>query len=584
MSKLKQIDIRSQAQLHGYLLVEELRRAGVEMFCISPGARLIPILKALESLPQEMLKFFNDERSAAFYAQGVGKAGKLACLLCTSGTAAANYFPAVVEASLSQTPLLVLTTDRPAELLYTKSNQTISQTNLYGDYTRLTMSLPAIESRLYPQSLLANVDQAVATAKRESGPVHLNVAYRKPFVDDGFTWEAVEESELRLISKWTETEEPFTTYHEVEDSLSESQVERLRQRLEGSGSVAVVCGPLDVREDKLEILALAERLDAPLFADVHSGLRSLQSPSLCVRYNSYLSKCSSEKILPETVLYFGDRIVSEQLREHLSVDTSEFIQFSSYRGRQDGIENEFLSPTERFVVSPSAAARVLFQALSAKKERSEYAALVFDAEARSEEKLHQFLQISEDTQLLEESNFVGNFFAHLPKNSSVFVSASLLLREAEHYSQRLAENVQISANRGATGIDGVLSSALGYGEAQQTPLHVLIGDQALLHDLNALALVNRQSKPCHIFVVNNSGGSIFHFFDVGRSNQMLENAHLWEFHRVAEMFGLAYECPRSMDHLLRSWQQAKGSTLFELRVNGERSVADFKASATLSGV
>src|SRR5918992_470512 len=125
---------KSLAHLHAVVVIEELRRCGVGVFCLSPGARTIPLVLALEDNPAVVTKLFNDERSAAFWAQGAAKSGMLPCLMCTSGTAAANYLPAVVEASLAGAPLLVLTTDRPFELQYAKANQTLAQHDLFAPF------------------------------------------------------------------------------------------------------------------------------------------------------------------------------------------------------------------------------------------------------------------------------------------------------------------------------------------------------------------------------------------------------------------------------------------------------------------
>ena len=127
---------KSLAHLHATVVVEELRRCGVEIFCLSPGARAIPLVLALEEQPAVVTKLFNDERSAAFWAQGAAKGGVLPCLICTSGTAAANYLPAVVEASLAGTPMLVLTTDRPFELHYARAIQTLPQRDLFSPFAQ----------------------------------------------------------------------------------------------------------------------------------------------------------------------------------------------------------------------------------------------------------------------------------------------------------------------------------------------------------------------------------------------------------------------------------------------------------------
>src|SRR5262245_13907136 len=170
------MDAKSLAHLHAAVVVEELRRCGIEMFCLSPGARAIPLVLALQDNAAVVTKLFNDERSAAFWAQGAAKGGVLPCLVCTSGTAAANYLPAVIEAALAGTPLLVLTTDRPFELHYAKANQTLPQRDLFSPFVEAEFDVPAPEQRLLLHALLANLDQAVFEMRRSARPVHVNIA------------------------------------------------------------------------------------------------------------------------------------------------------------------------------------------------------------------------------------------------------------------------------------------------------------------------------------------------------------------------------------------------------------------------
>src|SRR6266849_2593674 len=203
---------KSLAHLHAAVVVEELRRSGVGVFCLSPGARTIPLVLALEEHPAVVTKLFNDERSAAFWAQGAAKGGVLPCLICTSGTAAANYLPAVVEAALAGTPLLVLTTDRPFELHYAKANQTLPQRDLFAPFAQGLFDVPAPEQQLFLHALLANLDQAVFEMQRTARPVHLNLAYRKPFVEESFTVAALPPEEVDELARWSTRSTPYCAY------------------------------------------------------------------------------------------------------------------------------------------------------------------------------------------------------------------------------------------------------------------------------------------------------------------------------------------------------------------------------------
>ena len=322
---------KSLAHLHAAVVVEELRRCGVGVFCLSPGARAIPLVLALEEQPAVVTKLFNDERSAAFWAQGAAKGGVLPCLICTSGTAAANYLPAVVEAALAGTPLLVLTTDRPFELHYAKANQTLPQRDLFSPFAQGPFDVPAPEQRLFLHALLANLDQAVFETRRTARPVHLNLAYRKPFVEESFTVATLPPEEMDELARWSARDTPYCNYLQPQPRLTAPDTQRIVDCITAAHNIVCVAGPLAPTSATAAIRTLATRLGAPLLADINSGLRcdGHQTPVLAL-YNLYLRKAVTRLPQADLVLYFGDRIVSEPLREYLAAQRTEFILCSPY--------------------------------------------------------------------------------------------------------------------------------------------------------------------------------------------------------------------------------------------------------------
>src|SRR5215831_17472196 len=358
---------RSLAHLHAIVVVEELRRCGVEIFCLSPGARAIPLVVALEEQSAVVTKLFNDERSAAFWAQGAAKGGRLPCLVCTSGTAAANYLPAVIEASLAGTPLLVLTTDRPFELHYAKANQTLPQRDLFVPFAQAVFDIPAPEQRLFLHALLADLDQAVFEMQRSARPVHLNIGYRKPFVEETFSITALPPEEVDELTRWSARSTPYCAYVQPRPRLAPSDTHRIVDRIAAADNVVCVAGPLAPTGSTAAIRALAARLGAPLLADVNSGLRcdGHHAPVLAL-YNLYLRGAIARLPPADLVLYFGDRIVSEPLREYLVAHRTEFILCSPYPLRQDAIENEFIYPTLKVWSDPGAFAEDLVSTLPAR--------------------------------------------------------------------------------------------------------------------------------------------------------------------------------------------------------------------------
>ena len=572
---------KSLAHLHATVVVEELRRCGVEVFCLSPGARAIPLVLALEEQPAIVTKLFNDERSAAFWAQGAAKGGVLPCLICTSGTAAANYLPAVVEAALAGTPMLVLTTDRPFELHYAKANQTLPQRDLFSPFAQGPFDVPAPEQQLFLHALLANLDQAVFEARCTARPVHLNLAYRKPFVEESFTVTTLPPVELDELARWSARDTPYCTYLQPQLRLTASDTQRLAARITAAHDIVCVAGPLASTSAPAAIRMLATRLGAPLLADINSGLRcdGHEAPVLAL-YNLYLRKAVARLPQADLVLYFGDRIVSEPLREYLAAHKTEFILCSPYPLRQDAIENEFIYPTLKVWGDPGAFAEDLLAALPARPP-SALARALATCESAAQHQLSTLLDAAA-TGALAEGRVIYEVFQHVHDHSAVFLSASLIFREADYFVPCLQKRLSVGANRGATGIDGILSSGIGFGEGLRLPCTVLIGDQALLHDLNALALLACASVPVYVIVINNHSGAIFHFFDLGDPGERLRNPHSWGFRGVAENFGLAYVCPSSLQAFVAAYQEAqlqRRSTVFEIVVDGEASVRLFQAAS-----
>lgn len=572
---------KSLAHLHAVVVIEELRRCGVGVFCLSPGARTIPLVLALEDNPAVVTKLFNDERSAAFWAQGAAKSGMLPCLMCTSGTAAANYLPAVVEASLAGTPLLVLTTDRPFELHYAKANQTLPQRDLFAPFAPVAFDIPAPERRLFLHALLADLDQAVFETRRTSRPVHLNLAYRKPFVDEVFTLDTLPPEEVDELERWLARGTPYCEYLLPRSGLAAPDTQRLVDRITAADDIVCVAGPLAPTSTTAALRTLATHLAAPLFADINSGLRcdGHQAPVLAL-YNLYLRGAVSRLPPAALVLYFGDRIVSEPLREYLEAQRGELVLCSHYPLRQDAIENEFLYPTMKIWGDPGALAAELLPTLPPRRPAALARALAA-CESAAQQRLAALLD-THTAGPLGEGRVISEVFQHIDDDSAVFLSASLIFREAEYFVPCLQKTLYVGANRGATGIDGILSSGIGFGEGLHKPCTVLIGDQALLHDLNALALLACTSVPVYIIVINNHSGAIFHFFDLGNTGERLRNPHPWHFQGVAENFHLAYVCPSSLEAFVAAYQEAQArgrSTVFEITVDGAASVQLFQAAS-----
>jgi 2-succinyl-5-enolpyruvyl-6-hydroxy-3-cyclohexene-1-carboxylate synthase len=475
----------------------------------------------------------------------------------------------------------VLTTDRPFELHYAKANQTLPQRDLFAPFAQVAFEIPAPERGLFLHALLADLDQAVFEARRTARPVHLNLAYRKPFVDDVFTIDTLPDGEVAALDRWLASAKPYCQYLLPQPHLAEPDIQDIAHRIAAANEIVCVAGPLPPSSDTAVLQALSTHLGAPLLADINSGLRcDMPHASILALYNLYLRGMVARLPPAELVLYFGDRIVSEPLREYLEAQRGQFILCSSYPLRQDAIENEFIYPTMKVWCDPSALAAELLPVLPA-RQPSALARALLGCESVAHAQLAELLGRHTGGPFTE-AGVISEVFQHIHDDCVVFLSASLIFREAEYFVPCLQKTLYVGANRGATGIDGVLSSGIGFGEGFHKPCTVLIGDQALLHDLNAVALLAGTSVPIYAIVINNHSGAIFHFFDLGETGERLRNPHPWNFRGVADNFHLPYVCPTSLESFVAAYLEAQAqqrSTLFEIVVDGEASVRLFQAAS-----
>jgi 2-succinyl-5-enolpyruvyl-6-hydroxy-3-cyclohexene-1-carboxylate synthase len=306
-------------RLWATLIVEELLRSGVELFCVAPGSRSTPLVAALAEKNEKTKTLVHfDERGTAFAALGCARAtGRPAAWITTSGTAVANGLPAVVEAATDGVPMILLTADRPPELRQTGANQTIDQPDIFREYVRWRFDLPAPDAGMDPAVVLTTVDQAVYRARRApSGPVHLNLMFREPFIPEP----GGQEQGLPVPDRWSRDGEPYTHYAATRPSLDPDEVERLWEVLRQVERGLVVAGRLGSRRQGEEVLRLAERLRWPLLPDVGSQIRlGADSDNLVPYYDALLaSEPFREVHVPEAVLHFGGRGVSKRLEQFLA--------------------------------------------------------------------------------------------------------------------------------------------------------------------------------------------------------------------------------------------------------------------------
>jgi 2-succinyl-5-enolpyruvyl-6-hydroxy-3-cyclohexene-1-carboxylate synthase len=560
------------------LIIEELVRCGVTALCISPGSRCAPLVIAAAENTRASTVVHTDERGAAFYATGYAKAtGRPAALICTSGTAVANFFPAVIEASQSALPVLILSSDRPSELRETRSPQTINQVNIFGNYLRWHFDLPAPDTAVSPLLLLTTVDQAVYRAvSRPAGPVQINCQFREPLISDP-------EKErwgnyLCLLDPWQKRGRPFTTYAKSRSIPSIEDVDRTREMIGNSRNGLLIAGQLSTGTDKEAIIRLASGLGWPLLADINSGIRfACSAPesanNVIAHYDLYLRiEEFRKKFSPDLILHMGGMPVSKALNQYIEESHAEYIVVNSDPFRQDPM----FRVTQRIETNPGRFALRLSQ--RRQKIASGLTGIFCQAEETSRRVIKDSVLVLDDISEWAVSHVV---FEYVAEKRSIYLSNSLPVRHADTFAACSGKGLAIGCNRGANGIDGTIASAIGFAAGLNRPTTLLTGDLAVLHDINSLALINKIEVPLTIVVLNNDGGGIFSFLPVAELTEHFERyfatPHGRRFKKAAELFGLHYENPVSMSSFRRVYQRSidsDSSSIIEVHTKREKNLVE----------
>jgi 2-succinyl-5-enolpyruvyl-6-hydroxy-3-cyclohexene-1-carboxylate synthase len=467
-------------------LIDELVEHGMRHACVSPGSRSTALALALERHPGITVHVHLDERSSAFFALGLAKAlRRPVAVACTSGTAAAELFPAVVEASQSRVPLYLLTADRPPRLRGTGANQTIDQVRLFGAYTRAYLAPPtpaspddALEWRRIGREAVA------ACGGPQPGPVQINCPFEEPLVPTGDVVD-VPAREPGRVSRPDRNPEPLA-----------ADIERAAKELSGARGVVVAGSNWWTAPDQMALLA--EQLGWPVIAEPTSGLRrpgrALAAGQAVIGSAGFL-----ERHRPEVVLQVGATPTTRTTQALVAV-AERLVVVDLFHMDPDPERRA----TWRLQADPDRLA-----AGSVHRVESAPASWSADWSARDERARRAMDAVLEATDEPTELRVARDLAAAIPEGGTLFVGNSMPIRDLD-VAMAPREGLRVLANRGASGIDGLVSTALGVASAATGPTFALIGDLSLLYDVGAL-LWNGTRIPTDLVLVvaNNRGGAIF---------------------------------------------------------------------------
>jgi 2-succinyl-5-enolpyruvyl-6-hydroxy-3-cyclohexene-1-carboxylate synthase len=579
------------AHLFAAALVDELARAGVREVCVCPGSRSTAL--AIAAAQHTSLRCWSqiDERSAGFFAVGAAKATRSpAALICTSGTAAANFYPAVIEAYHAHVPLIVLSADRPPELREWGAGQTIDQVRLYGTHVRwfTEVAVPDGDPRMLRYAREVGCRAVAGACGPPAGPVHLNLPFRDPLAPSSVTAEPESSTSNRGSQNYTRVGHGTQT-PQPED------VERLVEVANSCERGVIACGPMDAEPELCTAIAdLASALGWPILADPTSQLRSgahCQGAPVLGNSDLFLrDERVARSLEPEVVLHFGGTPTSKSQRLWLEEHVPEHLILVD---PEAGWSDPCHLASELLQVDPVALCDALIRRVSRSGGESAWLQRVLRAERFTAGVVENL--VADEDELLEPRT-IRELAEALPDGAIVYVSNSMPVRDLDAFLPVSNRRLRVLANRGANGIDGMLSSALGAAGTQPEPVVLLTGDLALLHDVGALQAARRHSLNLTVVVFNNDGGGIFSYLPVAdRAKPEIFETHFRTPHGadlggIVTGFGAAFARVGSWEHFRASFKSAlatPGVSVVEIPVDRDRSVAhhreiDFRVSEALA--
>lgn len=583
--------------LYAYVgaFLDELGRAGVRNAVICPGSRSTPLALALAGQHIIHTWMHVDERSAAFFALGMAKRlHQPVALVCTSGTAAANFFPAVVEANLSHVPLLVLTADRPHELRDNGAPQAIDQNRLYGTHAKwyADVALPEAtnEALRYIRTLACRA--AATSLATPAGPTHLNMPFREPLTPDP---QPLPPSDQRDPLAWNgrPDREPYTRVYETTlGALPEAELQRMEALIREAPRGLIVVGSHAHPDLTTALEALASVIQYPLLADPLSGLRRTAGGE-AASISSYDAFLRDERFIeqaePQLVLRFGAMPTSKPLLLYLKRHAAHSRQIViDGTGRW---EEPTQLATEILHTDPVELCHRLTDTMRPLLEATPGLHNAEDVRTRWLRRWQAASRVTYDTlthAILDFTEpFEGRVFAELaellPDGAQLFVGSSMPVRDCDTFFwPRRRSGIHVLGNRGANGIDGVISTALGVSAVSSgdAPTVLVIGDLSFYHDLNGLLAARLHQLNLTIVLVNNDGGGIFSFLPQAdfpeHFEQVFGTPTGLDFEPVVRMYGGGFTRAATWEQfreaLTTSFKEG-GVRVIEVRTDRERNVA-----------
>lgn len=516
--------------------IDELSLLGIKEAVLSPGSRSTP-LSMWFCEHSEIHTYLNiDERSAAFFALGIAKKkNRPVVLVCTSGSAAAHYLPAVTEAKRSRIPLILLTADRPAELQNVGAPQTINQHKIFGEFLNYyeELSIPDEKQQfVYPRIVMQKA--YLKCNGMNAGPVQINIPLREPLVPD-------------LNTEYFKAGRSVHKVQIVKGNLAAHIPDDFFENKKG----IIICGAQGISESPKQLISLGKQLNAPVLADPLSNIRQYEDEVIIDTYDSFLkNESAKEELAPDYILMFGQAPVSKRLQQFIAFHKNAVCV-------QIDVASEYRNPslTTTFFVQAEPckfAEGILYQ-----NRYNTYLHQWQSWQRKMKEKLETVGQEKD----LFEGRIVQILQEIMPERSCLLSANSMAIRDIDYFWRARNKKVQILCNRGTNGIDGTVSTALGIATDGQ-PTVLLTGDLALFHDMNGFLIGKTHQLNLTVVLLNNDGGGIFQYLpQKGKKyfEYLFSTPHGIQFSGLETLYGIHYHRVLDYGDFKRSVNRALAS-------------------------
>lgn len=560
--------------------VNELVSLGVKFACLSPGSRNTPLTLAFAE-NKKIKSFVNiDERSSGFFALGIAKASSTpVAVVVTSGTATAELYPAIIEAYQQRIPLIICTADRPPELLNKGANQTINQHNIYKNHIRWFMDVGLPEPTISKLSKLKQTafDAVEISLIKARGPVHLNFPFKKPF-EPKFATDSVDEK-IISFSITNSKLKSLSSANNLIDKNSLKFIDRIFNLIKKKEKGIIIVGPDDYDSKFIKnCQTLSEKLNYPILADGASQLRfgKHNKKNIITNFDAILRADNfSKKNQPEVIIQFGRTITSKGLDDFLDKCNAPRFMINEF--------GDWFDPSDKSIASIACKPYLFCEELLKKinKEMIIRKSTALFSNFITAEIISNNIKknIIAKSFFPNECRLVSEIINNAPENCQIMLSNSMPIRDFDYFAHSNNKNIVVYNNRGASGIDGITSTALGIAEATKKPSLLITGDLAFYYDLNGLLAAMRYKIPLVVVLINNNGGGIFEILPISQYGNVFKkyfvSPHSLDFYTFIKGYGGNYVKIKSWIHFNSSLKKAfkrKDFTVLEIKTKASKSL------------